>query len=63
MDFRVLKPVGSFAEYQEEVVLRKWARQLEAEAKLPDTLTGKIRRICIYETMRQFMGQSFNRFI
>jgi hypothetical protein len=39
------------------------ARQLEAEAKFPDSLTGKIRKICIYELMKEFLGQSFNRFI
>ncbi|UKZ55768.1 hypothetical protein TrVGV298_009592 [Trichoderma virens] len=57
-----LKVKDSFHDYQERMLLTKWSRQLSAESNLPRWMTGTLREIVLFELIRSYFHQPFNRY-
>ncbi|KAL7934734.1 hypothetical protein V8C35DRAFT_327100 [Trichoderma chlorosporum] len=57
-----LKVKDSFNDHQERMLLTKWSRQLSAESNLPDWMTGALREIMLFEFIRAYFNQPFNRY-
>ena len=62
VDFRIIKTVNTFMEYQERRFTEKQVRQILAESRMPPQLTGHARTLVAYELCRELLGQRFNRF-
>lgn len=43
-------------------MLTKWAKQLSAEVDLPASLSGCLRDTVVFEILKTYWGQSFNRY-
>ncbi|KAH6661462.1 P-loop containing nucleoside triphosphate hydrolase protein [Plectosphaerella plurivora] len=56
-----VKPVGSYLDYKEMQMLKKYFEQLSAEARLPEHIRGHVRQACIGEMVRNYLNQPFNR--
>ncbi|KAF5009663.1 hypothetical protein FDECE_4132 [Fusarium decemcellulare] len=60
--WHLLKVKNSYHDCIERLSLSKWASQLSAEIGLPDWMQGAIREVCVWETIKTFLHQEFNRY-
>ncbi|KAF3072859.1 hypothetical protein CFAM422_004886 [Trichoderma lentiforme] len=57
-----IKVKDSFHDHQERMLLMKWVKQLSAECSLPEWMTGALRELMLYELVRSYFNQPFNRY-
>ncbi|KAL7798783.1 hypothetical protein V8C43DRAFT_313696 [Trichoderma afarasin] len=57
-----VKVKDSFHDHQEHALLMKWVKQLSAECNLPEWMTGALRELMLYELVRSYFNQPFNRY-
>ncbi|KKP06378.1 hypothetical protein THAR02_01526 [Trichoderma harzianum] len=57
-----IKVKDSFHDHQERMLLMKWVKQLSAECNLPEWMTGALRELMLYELVRSYFHQPFNRY-
>lgn len=57
-----IKVKDSFHDHQERMLLMKWVKQLSAECNLPEWMTGALRELMLYELVRSYFNQPFNRY-
>ncbi|CAF3600281.1 unnamed protein product [Fusarium graminearum] len=57
-----LKIADSYHDNIERLAVSKWAPQLSAEIDLPDWISDELREILIYEVIKTYLAQPFNRY-
>ncbi|KAF4463903.1 hypothetical protein FALBO_9275 [Fusarium albosuccineum] len=60
--FHILKVKNSYHDHIERICITKWANQLSAKIPLPGWMTDEIREICVFEVIKAYWHQSFNRY-
>ncbi|KAF5008440.1 hypothetical protein FDECE_5272 [Fusarium decemcellulare] len=60
--FHILKVKNSYHDHIERICITKWANQLSAKIPLPGWMTDEIREICVFEMIKAYWHQSFNRY-
>ncbi|KAJ3527284.1 hypothetical protein NM208_g10777 [Fusarium decemcellulare] len=60
--FHILKVKNSYHDHIERICITKWANQLSAKIPLPGWMTDEIREICVFEMIKTYWHQSFNRY-
>jgi hypothetical protein len=58
----MLKCADSYHDNMERMGITKWSPQISAEVNLPSWVEDELREILIFETMKTFLHQEFNRF-
>lgn len=51
----------TYADYMERTIVAKWSEELNAQSNIPKHISGGVRYACVYELIRVFSHQSFNR--
>ena len=62
VEWRIIKTRGTYYDLQEMRLCEKWAPMLLAEAALPDWLPNMIKELVVYEHMKVYFKQTFNRY-
>ncbi|UKZ72665.1 hypothetical protein TrVFT333_000298 [Trichoderma virens FT-333] len=58
----MLKVANSFNDHQERLCMSQWAKKMPAEMVIDNWYPDNIREVIIYEFLRAYFGQPFNRY-